>query len=131
MVIDLGRYLYTVRACVDRFESWRRGLAKKVDAGQDVSVDFLAGAELVEAASQRASNPDAKTLHDLANVLRSGKGSSERLHLALGKELAAIIAQYPDLRFASTYDKELAVVVDREKARFSSWYEAFPRSCAS
>jgi len=33
-------------------------------------------------------------------------------------------------RFATTYPKELAVVVDREKARFSAWYETFPRSCA-
>src|SRR5207244_346021 len=26
------------------------------------------------------------------------------------------------------YDKHLAVVVDREKARYSTWYELFPRS---
>ena len=130
-VTEIGRSLYTVRAWVDPFESWRRGLAKKVEADQDVSVDLLAGAELVEATSQRASNLDAKKLHDLANVLRSEKGLSQRLSLALGEELSEIIAKYPDLGFASTYNKELAVVVDREKARFSSWYEAFPRSCAS
>ena len=31
---------------------------------------------------------------------------------------------------ATLYDKELTVRVDREKARFSSWYELFPRSYA-
>jgi starch synthase (maltosyl-transferring) len=130
-VTEIGRYLYTVRAWVDPFESWRRGLAKKVEADQDVLVDLLVGAELVEATSQRASKLDAKKLRDLANVLRSVKGASERLSLALGEELAETVAKYPDLGFASTYDKELSVVVDREKARFSSWYEVFPRSCAS
>ncbi|MBI3323439.1 MAG: DUF3416 domain-containing protein [Candidatus Omnitrophica bacterium] len=29
---------------------------------------------------------------------------------------------------AARYEKELRVVVDREKARFSAWYELFPRS---
>ncbi len=36
-----------------------------------------------------------------------------------------------DNRKASTrYDKELRLLVDREKARFSAWYEIFPRSCS-
>ena len=29
------------------------------------------------------------------------------------------------------YGKELRVLVDREKARFSAWYEIFPRSCGT
>ena len=33
-----------------------------------------------------------------------------------------------DRRRATTYSRELAVIVDREKARFSAWYEMFPRS---
>ena len=33
-----------------------------------------------------------------------------------------------DRRWATIYDKELAVVVDRPRARFSAWYEMFPRS---
>jgi len=41
------------------------------------------------------------------------------------------VNKYLDRRFATTYLKELVVVVDREKARFSTWYEMFPRSSAS
>lgn len=33
-------------------------------------------------------------------------------------------------RAVTRYDKELGIRVDREKARFSTWYELFPRSCA-
>jgi starch synthase (maltosyl-transferring) len=39
------------------------------------------------------------------------------------------MTRYPDRSRATTYEKELRVWVDRAKARFSSWYELFPRSC--
>src|SRR6202008_1556412 len=39
--------------------------------------------------------------------------------------------RYPDRDLATPYERELSITVDREKARFSSWYEVFPRSCAS
>ena len=44
--------------------------------------------------------------------------------------MPAIAKRYPDRRFATRYERELSLVVDREKAGFSSWYELFPRSCS-
>jgi starch synthase (maltosyl-transferring) len=41
-----------------------------------------------------------------------------------------LIERYPSRELATRYDKELAIVVEREKARFSTWYEVFPRSCS-
>jgi starch synthase (maltosyl-transferring) len=38
---------------------------------------------------------------------------------------------HADRSLATIYDKELRVVVDRERACFSTWYEMFPRSCAT
>ena len=32
---------------------------------------------------------------------------------------------------ATRYDRELQITVDRERARFGTWYEIFPRSCSS
>ena len=130
-VRELGRYLYTLRAWVDPFKSWRSGLEKKLEADQDISMDLLMGAEIIEATSQRASKADAKRLGELASILRSKKGSSEKQRIAVSENLATLVEKYPSLEFATTYSKELVVVVDREKARFSSWYEVFPRSCAS
>lgn len=132
VVTKLGRYRYTLQAWVDRFKSWRQGLAKKVEAGQDVTIDLLVGAGLIEEASQRASGPGAERLKTWANDLRLARESNlpEKIELALAEELAGLVAEYPDRQFAVTYDRELAVVVDREKARFSTWYEIFPRSCA-
>jgi starch synthase (maltosyl-transferring) len=38
------------------------------------------------------------------------------------------MARHLDPAMESRYDRELRVIVDREKARYSSWYEMFPRS---
>jgi starch synthase (maltosyl-transferring) len=132
-VTEQGRWLYSVVAWVDRFKTWRRDFKKRVAADQDVTVDLLIGAELVREASARAEEqgrkPDARVLAALADDLSTGKDPQPRLRLALDDELAQLMDRYPDRRFASWYERELAVVVDRERARFSTWYEMFPRSC--
>jgi len=131
-VTELGRYRYTLIAWADHFKTWRRDLAKKAEAGQDVLVDLLVGARLIEEAGRRASKEEGQILRKWAEDLRAdAEPQSARIRLALSAEVAALMEQHPDSRFATTYEKELAVVVDREKARFSSWYEMFPRSCVS
>lgn len=130
-VSEMGRYLYTVMGWVDHFKSWRRDLTKKLDAGQDVSIDWLIGAELVEQASQRASGDDAEQLKNWATKLRSQEKDNPTLLAdnTLSEELIALVDKYPDRTLATTYEKVLPIIVEREKARFSSWYEMFPRSC--
>ncbi|HET8579585.1 MAG TPA: alpha-1,4-glucan--maltose-1-phosphate maltosyltransferase, partial [Nitrospiraceae bacterium] len=131
-VTELGRYRYTLIAWVDPFKTWRRDLSKKVEAGQDVLVDLLVGARLIEEAGRRASKAEGQILQKWAEGLRAAaKSQSARIRLALSPEVATLMEKHPDRRFATTYKKELAVFVDREKARFSSWYEMFPRSCVS
>ena len=128
-VTEIGTYLYTLQAWVDRFESWRQGLAKKLQARQDVAIDLLIGAGLVEEIANRAPPMDKKQLGNFISILRSKQPDARET--ALLPELAALMAKYSDRRWAVTYEKELRVNVDREKARFSTWYEMFPRSCAS
>ena len=36
VVTELGTYLFTIEAWIDRFETWSRQFAKRVEAGQDV-----------------------------------------------------------------------------------------------
>ena len=131
-VTEIGRYVYTLSAWVDRFKSWRRDLRKKADAHTHTDLDMLTGALLVEEASRRAVGADAKKLAAWAKTLDdTNRGLAAKLADALSDELVALVENYPDRKFATTYDKELTVVVEREKARFSSWYEMFPRSCAA
>jgi starch synthase (maltosyl-transferring) len=132
-VNSLGTYLYTVQAWVDPFQSWRRDTVKKSEAGQDVSVAALSGARLVQSAANRARGTDSQRLGEFAAELKSlsSAGREAVVSCAETAELAALMGRYIDRSRASTYDKQLGVVVEREKARYSTWYEMFPRSCAS
>ena len=132
VVTELGRYHYTILAWVDRFRSWKRDLAKKLQADQEISVELLVGAQLITEASQRAAKPDRRKRGEWASILQSTQATEQaKVQLALSEELSEFMDKHPDKRFASTYPKELVVVIDGEKARFSTWYEMFPRSCAS
>jgi len=97
-VEKLGRYEYTVRGWSDPFLTWRRDLVKRRDAGQDLTIDLKIGAEILG-----AEIPDYET---------------------------AMKVDVPPPRdeAVATYEKTLEVVVEPLRARFSSWYECFPRS---
>jgi starch synthase (maltosyl-transferring) len=127
----LGRYQYTVEGWIDRFQTWRRDLEKRIAAKQDVSVDLLIGAGLIEAAAGRAKGEDAKILADWAQRLRGSNQDESQKSLALDTDLLKLVQLYPDRELTSRYDKHLTVIVDREKAGFSAWYELFPRSCSA
>jgi starch synthase (maltosyl-transferring) len=126
----LGVYHYTVLAWVDHFKTWRRDLAKKIEAGQDVTIDLVMGAQWVEAAAARAAGGASGPLQGWAGDL-AGRGETaleRRVELALSPELAEVMARHPDRAWATRYDRELMVVVDPVLARFGAWYELFPRS---
>jgi starch synthase (maltosyl-transferring) len=130
-VSELGRYVYTLCAWLDRFKSWRRDLAKRLEVGQDVSVDLLAGAVLIEEALPRAPEADRGWLAACAQELRSDQSPETRARQALKPALATRMARsLPDRTHITFYPKRLEVVVDPVKARFSAWYEMFPRSCS-
>jgi starch synthase (maltosyl-transferring) len=128
-----GRHVYTLQAWTDRFQSWSRDLAKKFEAAQDISVDILAGLQLIEAAAARATGKDKSQLMAAAQEIRklAATDVAKAVETSSGPELSAAMIRNADRRRATTYGRELAVVVDREKARFSAWYEMFPRSASA
>jgi starch synthase (maltosyl-transferring) len=128
-VENLSPYQYTVEGWIDPFRTWLVGLRKQVAAGQDVHVELLIGTELIEEAAARASRDDAAQLRQWASRLRQAE-DPERAAIPFEETLLEIIQRYPSRRFSSRYEKHLNVTVDREKARFSTWYEMFPRSCS-
>jgi len=125
----IGRYRYTVAAWVDRFATWRHDFARRDDAA-DRALAALAGAELAEAAAARAAAEDAKRLAAWAARLRAARGAQAVAAVALDEEMAALAARYPDRGHEARWPLELPLWVDRERARFSAWYEMFPRSAA-
>jgi len=126
---ELGRYGFKVLGWVDHFETWRRDLLKRIKAESDTNLDYLIGAELVQEAAGRAVGGDALWLKERAAVLSAGKEPVQlRVH-ATDPMLHELVLRYPDKRFA-TESAELPIIVDPVRARFSSWYEFFPRSTA-
>jgi starch synthase (maltosyl-transferring) len=127
----LAPCIYTVEAWLDDYATWRRGLARKVEAGQDVAVDILVGAELLTGAAKRAKGADAKRLRADAALLADAAAALEaRIARALDVELLEVASRHADRSQGVRYGRELAVDVDRERAQFSSWYELFPRSAS-
>lgn len=124
-----GRHQYTVIAWVDHFLTWRHDLARREDAA-DIAVAMQVGELLLNAAAFRANRSDAKRLKDCATKLLTGPPEAGR-DLAQSDELSKLMARNAERAFVAEYERTLEVVVDVERARFSSWYELFPRSCGS
>jgi starch synthase (maltosyl-transferring) len=126
----IGRYRYTVEGWVDPFLTWRHGITLRIRAGQDVSTELEIGSYVVEEIASRATAPEAALLRAWAGAMRSATDPVARDAVALDSALAGIATRFPDRSAACRYGLELGVVVDPPKARFSSWYELFPRSWA-
>jgi starch synthase (maltosyl-transferring) len=125
----VGRYRYTVTAWVDHFISWRNNFARRIEE-EDLRIAALAGAGLIEDAAERAKEEDRKRLKDWAAQLRAIPDAQALKASGLDEELSNVVRRYPDRRFATTCPVEFPLVVDREAARFSAWYELFPRSAS-
>jgi len=130
-VLQVGRYKYRVEGWIDRIATWRGDLIKRIDAGQDVHVELLIGAQIIEEVAVRATSEDAELFRRAVRRLRDKEGPESKQDAALDLELLKAVQRYPERHLVTRYEKDLGVVVDREKARFSAWYEVFPRSCAA
>jgi starch synthase (maltosyl-transferring) len=125
---ELGVHRFTVTAWIDAFSSWRHAFARRT-APADVEDALRDGADLVRAAAERsADGPGRNALLALAASLESSDPLDVRRVHALSLELAELMAKHPDRTLETHYDYELEIVVERPLARFSSWYEFFPRS---
>jgi starch synthase (maltosyl-transferring) len=125
-----GRWQYSIEAWIDPLASWRHEVHRKLDGGQtDLTGELSEGAVLLAAAAERAKGKDAQLLADAA--ARAGDESAEqaeRLDAALAPDVAAASEHCPDRSGAGSLAQPAILKVERERARFSSWYELFPRS---
>ncbi|MDX9859520.1 MAG: DUF3416 domain-containing protein [Rhodospirillales bacterium] len=122
-----GRAAYTVEAWVDAFATWRDELAKKREAGQDVTLELAEGRVLVEGARERARGADRTALENRLAAFDAAPDARARAEVMMGDDLNALMARWPEREPCVVY-RTLEVVVDRVQARFAAWYEMFPRS---
>jgi starch synthase (maltosyl-transferring) len=133
-VVDrIGLWTFTVEGWTDAFGTWRAELRKKVDANQDVHVELLEGALLVRSAARRTKSPAIRaSLLPTARMFedRESTALAARTERAFDEELLIAMNELCPPRDLTCYPRELAIYVDRPRARFASWYELFPRSQA-
>ena len=122
------RYLYSVGAYVQTFLTWRMELTKKHGVLPDLSSELLEGEAQVKEAMGRAKGPDKAELKLWLEKWKSATDQEARIAIALDPIVAALVGQHEQRAAWSLYEKELEVIVDRERARYGAWYEIFPRS---
>jgi starch synthase (maltosyl-transferring) len=141
LVNKLGSWQFTVEGWVDHFETWVRDLQKRLDAQpteanpnlppQDIPLALRTGALILEHTASRARGNDAAQLKEVVASLRwMADQNAVTYESPITPAIRDLVGRYPDLAFANRYEPDLALWVDRERARYSTWYELFPRSAS-
>jgi len=130
----VGRWEYAIEAWSDTWRSWKTYFKAKADAQDpELAIEAKEGAVLLQQAAQRSratgSLDAAQQLEELAEMMQH-LPASEMMEVVLSNELQVLLDRFPD-RSLSTASRNFPVTVERERARFSAWYEFFPRSCTS
>jgi starch synthase (maltosyl-transferring) len=109
-VEEQGIHEWTIEAWTDAFASWYSEVERKHAAGEpDLSGELSEGRLLMERYGVDPANADS-------------------VETALDPKLLEEAESHPAREDATTLPRPIEVQVDRERARFGSWYELFPRS---
>ncbi len=129
-VDEPGAWVWTVLAWVDPFAAWREEVQRKVEAGlQDLAGELAEGAVMLRAAAARADGERHRTIQAALGLLEDETaGTTARTDVALTHELHVAVEAVQERFEATDMEPHAAVWVDRLRARFSTWYELFPRS---
>jgi starch synthase (maltosyl-transferring) len=132
-VVDAeGPWRWSIEAWTDDWASWCDELERKVAAGvADLDSELAEGAVLLRATAARSAvrGDDAGSLTATAALLEDSSATlGERIAAALDATLAKLYARHAARSGAAQMDPAGTVDVERERARFGSWYELFPRS---
>lgn len=124
-----GFYTYKVEAWVDYALNWQHGIERKIADNQYVNSELLEGIAYLNEVDEKASQNDQFYLDHLKNIFANENNYDEAIKEATSERLHHIFSANPQKILANT-SKEYRVYVDRKKARFSTWYEFFPRSAS-
>ncbi|TWO31526.1 alpha-1,4-glucan--maltose-1-phosphate maltosyltransferase [Seonamhaeicola sediminis] len=124
-----GFYTYKVEAWVDYALNWQHGIERKIEDNQYVKSELLEGIEYLKAIKDGLEQNDSFYLDHLINIFGNEQHYDEAIAEAQSDRLHYIFFNNPQKILANT-SAEYQVYVDRKKARFSTWYEFFPRSAS-
>jgi starch synthase (maltosyl-transferring) len=123
-----GDWTFRVEAWGDPIATWRHDAEIKIPLEQDVDLVCEEGARLHERAVKAAPKAARQAITKAVTALRDKDRSPvDRIAPALEADLVAVIDAHPVRELVTTSDS-FPIRVERELARFSAWYEFFPRS---
>src|SRR3954447_10221459 len=123
-----GEWSFRVEAWSDPIATWRHDAEIKIPLEQDVDLVCEEGARLHERAAKAAPKAARQAITKAVAALRDKDRSPvDRIAPALEADLEAVIDAHP-VRELVTASESYPIRVERELARFSAWYEFFPRS---
>jgi len=123
----LGRHEFAVEGWLDRHGGFRRDFGKKRDAGVAEAVDYAEGRLLVEQAVARADRATGAAITAWLARYDAAPDDDARAALLLAADIAALM-DAADERPHRIRSEPRLIDAERIEARFSSWYELFPRS---
>ena len=124
-----GFYSYKIEAWIDYALNWQHGIERKIADNQHVNSELLEGVAFLNEIHEKLSHNDKLYLDHLKNIFVNAHHYDEAIKEARSERLHHIFFNHPQKILANT-SKEFKVYVDRKKARFSTWYEFFPRSAS-
>jgi starch synthase (maltosyl-transferring) len=126
----VGPWCFEIVAMPDLYGSWVGELRVRLDAGQDVDLELEEGARMADRAAALPGTGDGDRLElgALSTRLRDPSVTqAHRLHEAARPPAVALMRRTAD-RETATRSGPWRLIVERELAGFSAWYEMFPRS---
>ncbi|MGE0685811.1 MAG: alpha-1,4-glucan--maltose-1-phosphate maltosyltransferase [Dehalococcoidia bacterium] len=129
-VETIGTYVYRIEAWVDAFATWRRDFRLRLQVNQDIESELQVAAGLLAAASHNATGEASTTLAARSAAVAASTAIEDRAQLALDDALIPLMVAHAPRGSVASYDRGQRIQVDRPLARFSAWYEMFPRSTA-
>jgi starch synthase (maltosyl-transferring) len=122
----VGRHQFAVEAWIDEYGSFVRDLGRKRDAGLDLSLEIQEGQQMLETARTGASGSNAQGLSAILGGF-DGLSANDRAALLIAAETVEMMRR-ADPRTFRGRSESYRIDAERKEARFSSWYELFPRS---
>ncbi|GAA4280259.1 alpha-1,4-glucan--maltose-1-phosphate maltosyltransferase [Gaetbulibacter aestuarii] len=122
-----GLYTYKVEGWVDHALNWQHGIERKIEDGQFVKSELLEGVAFLKEIKNHCNENDGFYLDHLINIFQDEQHYDEAVKEAMSDRLHHLFFEFPEKDLVNT-SNDFQVYVDRKKARFSTWYEFFPRS---
>ncbi len=128
---ETGLFEFSIEAWADDFKTWLHDLERRLTGDQEsFNTELEEGRVILNEAAVRAATSratvDAEEIDSLAATLMRTKAVNVP-EIFGSDQVRELLAKWPN-RELSTTSPPLQVKVECSRARFSAWYEFFPRS---